>query len=367
MRVLILSANTGGGHNSAAKAVGEALLRYGAEYEMADTLSFVSQTVSDVVSKSHNNLYKYFPTLFGVGYRFAESHSPKFMYDSMTLGAKKLSGFIKEGSYDAVVCTHVFAAMMVTEGRRKYDLTVPLYFAATDYTCYPGVSTVDAEAVFMPAAALKQEFLDGDVEESRLVVGNGIPISPVFQNPPEKAEARRNLGLPESGRMVLLCGGSIGCGNMQRIAPEFASYLPEDAYLVVICGYNERLYQQLTEAAPERTVVVGFTDRMVEYMAAADVCVSKPGGLSITEMLTLHLPMVLVLTVPGCETRNLDFLEREQLAVRAETWEDAVEKTVDLLEHPDKLVELVERMSQTDFSSGAETIASVVVKRNEQK
>ncbi len=367
MRVLILSANTGGGHNSAAKAVKEALEHHQAECATADTLSFVSELVSDIVCKGHNNLYKYFPELFGVGYRFAENHSPKLLYDSMTLGAKKLSVFIKEGQFDAIVCTHVFASMMVTEAHKKYDLAVPQYFVSTDYTCYPGVSTIDAEGIFMPAEGLRQEYLDGGADESRLIVANGIPILPVFRHPPEKGEARNRLGLPETGRIVLLCCGSMGAGNIHRVVPDFAAQLPEDALLVVVCGHNERTYQQLTENPPERTVVVGFTDRMVDYMAAADVCVSKPGGLSITEMLSLKVPMVLVLAVPGCETRNLDFLERQELAVRAETWEDAAVVAADLLRHPEKLTALRERMGETDFSSGAETIATVVVKRNEQK
>ena len=367
MHVLILSANTGGGHNSAAKAIGEALNKYGAEFDMADALGFVSGAASEVLSKGHNNLYRYLPGLFGVGYRFAENHSPRMMYEGLALGAKKLAAFIKEGRFDAVVCTHVFGAMMVTEGCRKYDLTLPQYFVPTDYTCYPGTGIIDVQAIFMPAEGLRQAYLDGGVREELLVVANGIPISPAFCNPPDKAEARRNLGLPESGPIVLLCCGSMGCGHIHRVAADFVEKLPKEATLVVVCGHNARSYRLLQEQALERTVVVGFTHRMVEYMAAADVCVTKPGGLSTTELLSMKLPMVLLLAVPGCESRNLDFFESQNLAVRADGWDGAVDKTVWLLNNPDELEVLRARIRETDFSQGAETIARVVVKRNEQK
>ena len=76
MRVLILSANTGGGHNSTARALADQLERLGADYEIADTLAFISETVSDFISWGHSYVYRKLPRLFGIGYRFEEKHPP---------------------------------------------------------------------------------------------------------------------------------------------------------------------------------------------------------------------------------------------------------------------------------------------------
>lgn len=367
MHILILSANTGGGHNSAAKAIGEAFHRRGHDYDISDSLAFVSEAVSEVIRRGHDNLYRYLPGLFGVGYRFAENHSPRMMYEAVALGAKRLNSFIVNGQYDAVVCTHVFAAMMVTEAYKKHELTVPQYFVSTDYTCHPGVSAVDADAIFMPSEGLRQEFLDGGADEDKLVVIGGIPISHVFSSPPARAEARQRLGLDENSRIVLLCSGSMGAGNIHRVAADFVQGLPQDATLVVVCGHNERSFQQLQEQNLDRVVVVGFTDRMVDYMAAADVCISKPGGLSTTELLSVKVPMVLMLSVPGCESRNMDFLVNQKLAVGADNWDEAIAATARLLRQPEELNALRDRMLETDFSAGADRLAAVVIKRNEQK
>ena len=76
MRVLILSANTGAGHNSTAGAIAEALEKKGAEYEIVDALAFISEKVSDFISKGHSYVYQKLPRLFGLGYRFVQRGLP---------------------------------------------------------------------------------------------------------------------------------------------------------------------------------------------------------------------------------------------------------------------------------------------------
>ena len=114
MRVLILSANTGGGHNSTAQALAHALARHGAEYEIADTLAFISVRLSDLVSRGHTYVYRRLPRLFGIGYRFEERHTPHFIYEQCARGAESLYRKLTAGGFDAVLCVHVFSAMMLT-------------------------------------------------------------------------------------------------------------------------------------------------------------------------------------------------------------------------------------------------------------
>ncbi len=359
MRVLILSANTGGGHNAAAYALQEELQRHGVEADIKDCLGFISEKTSDFISWGHSYLYKRLPRVFGHVYRREEQRSSAFIADSLALGAAKYHAFVAERAYAAVICVHVFSSTLVTEEQRRYGKSLPHFFVATDYTCSPGAGDAEADVWFIPDEALREEFVGCGVPRER-IVATGIPVRRVFSQPTARAEARRALGLPTEGRVALLCCGSIGCGRMNRIVPEFERRLPADVTPVILCGNNAKLYEQLTEDKSARRVVVGYTDRVAQYMAAADICLSKPGGLSTTELLAIGLPSVLVLVVPGCESRNLEFVTGLGLAEGAADWEEAFDRALALLERPECLAAMRRRVEEYDAGHGAEAIAAQI-------
>ena len=360
MRVLILSANTGGGHNSAADAIQEELNLRGIESDIKDCLGFISEKASDFISWGHSYMYKHLPRVFGQAYRFEEQRSSQLIYESIALGASKYHAFISERDYSAVLCVHVFASTLVTEEQRRYGKKLPHYFIATDYTCSPGGGEALADMWFIPDDDLSDEFIQCGVPAER-VLTTGIPVKRVFSQFIDKTEARKELGLPLDGRVVLMCCGSIGCGRMNKIVPDFAQMLPTDTTLAVICGNNDKLYDQLTEKEIPRTAVIGYTDKIAQYMAAADLCLSKPGGLSTTELMASCLPSVLVLVVPGCESRNFDFVLRKGLAYGVTNWQDAITRAIACLQQPQQLLSMRERLVSYAAGHGAQNIVNRII------
>ena len=119
MKVLILSCNTGEGHNSCAAALEEECRNQNIPCATEDALRFISPEVSRFISNWHVRIYRHAPGLFRVGYRAAEDHPAQFhegsaLYRYLTQGAEKLCGFIAGSGYDTVICTHTFAALMVS-------------------------------------------------------------------------------------------------------------------------------------------------------------------------------------------------------------------------------------------------------------
>lgn len=360
MRVLLLSANTGGGHNSAAAAVKAQFEKQNVQCVVCDALSFVSEIHSEIISTGHTYIYRHFPQLFGIGYRYEEKHPPRFLYEQTALGAKRFAAYLKENSFDAIVSTHLFGSMLTTEARKKYGVLLPHYLVITDYALYPGSDMVDVETYFLGAEELSTAYREVGITSERLLA-SGIPIRDSFSADYSKETVRHSLRLPTDGRIVLLFSGSIGCGKLNRVAPELEKALPADAHLVILCGHNKHVYEQLQEKCGPRTIVVGYTNRIAEYMAAADLCISKPGGLSITEMLVMRLPMILMLSVPGCESRNLSFFEEQRIAVGTDDWDVAVRETSRLIRDPDELAAMRERMQQLGYPGGASVIVSKVM------
>lgn len=169
----------------------------------------------------------------------------------------------------------------------------------------------------------------------------------------EKTVARRLLHLPQQGEMILVMSGSIGCGPMTRLALKLLNRLPKDAYVVVICGKNKGDLKELQRYAKWRSRLypVGFTDRMDLYYSAADVAVGKPGGLSCTELAQKGVPAVLMLTVPGCESRNLEFFTRYGMALGTDSVRDTVLAVRRLLNDPPMRARMTE--AQRSIPRGA--------------
>ncbi len=353
MRFLILSANTGGGHNAAAFAIQEELNRCGIQSDIEDCLGFISEKTSNFISWGHSYLYKHLPNVFGCAYRHEEQRSSKFIYDSIARGADKYHAFISERHYDAVLCVHVFSSALVTEEQRRFGKTLPHFFIATDYTCCPGAGEIEADVWFIPDDALVEEFVQNGVARER-IFASGIPIRREFTQPHDKHTSRQLLGLPLEGRIVLMSCGSIGCGKMNLTVPEFVDKLPSDCSLVVICGNNKKLLDRLTEDNTPRVVPVGFTSDIAHYMAAADVYLGKPGGLSTTESLAIGIPSVLMLAVPGCESRNLGFVTSKGLALGATDWKVAMDLALNLLNDQDKLEQMHSNLLAYGGGYGAE-------------
>lgn len=354
MKFLILSCNTGGGHNSAAAAIKEYFDSKEIYSEIQDALAFDSRLKSDIISKGHIMLYKRAPGLFGAGYRFAEKHPSKpgnesLTYTIMKRGVEKLYQYLNENQFDAVLSTHVFACMLMTEVKKCYDMSIRSYFIATDYASYPGIEEVKADAFFIAHKYLIPDYMNYGVDEN-LLIPTGIPIKHAFYKSLSKEKAKDFLGLPKDKRVILLMCGSMGCGPVYRLGKMLLEKLPEDAKLVVVCGSNEKLVNKFEKLSSDQNLrVIGFTNKMNIYMDACDVVMTKPGGLSSTESATKLLPMVLMNVVAGCETRNLEFFLNNEFAVSAETLEGLANEAIELLADEEKM-ERIKTLLRESFS-----------------
>ena len=122
MNIAILSCNTGGGHNSAAAAIARELDAQGHTYKIYNTLDFLPPSSARLISRGHDFAYRHAPKLYGAGYRYEEKHPPVLLYEQCGKGCLPLWEALTEQGAQAVICVHVFPAMMMTElsGRGLY-------------------------------------------------------------------------------------------------------------------------------------------------------------------------------------------------------------------------------------------------------
>jgi len=366
MKYLVLSCNTGEGHNSAARAVADSFSEKGIECVIEDALAFWSPEKSKVISKGHIFLYRCLPKLFGFSYRFEENHPAKkgedsIIYELVSRGCKSLNDYICDNEFDGIICTHVFSAMMITEIKKRYNLNIKTFFVSTDYTCTPGVSETGLDMYFLPHEVLKKEFMDNGIPEEKIRI-SGIPVRKSFYTSSEPLKAKKTLSLPIDKKVVLLACGSMGCGPIKELTEIIIKKLRKDYILVVICGNNRKLYHTLAKNCDVPNIrLVGYTKRMSLYMDAASIILTKPGGLSSTEAAVKSLPMIFINAVPGCETRNFEFFESLNLVEKRNNSEGLSELLDEYTKDPAKCRIISEKLKKEFRGCAADIIRDYIL------
>lgn len=360
MRLLILSCSTGGGHDSCAKALKEACQQQGHTCDSAEALSFISPKFSKFVSWGHTTIYRKIPSLMKNGYAFTENHPDAISDGSaiaklMSSGIEKLYAFIREGQYDAVISTHPFASTMLTILQKEYQLPILIGAISTDYTCLPSFQNAECDVFFIAADTLKDQFVSKNIPEAKLVA-SGIPVDQKFYQRTESRSAKAQFGIPEDTRHLVMMGGSMGCGPMEKILSLLS--MPGTFHITVVCGTNETLYEKLTKEYADMPYVhiLGFTRNISLLLDSADLFLTKPGGLSSTEGAVKAVPMVYINTVAACESYNIDFFVNAGGALAANNAEDVVQHCFALFEQPHRLTQMRQALEALQLPNSAHCI-----------
>lgn len=323
MRVLILSSSTGAGHDTCANAIKEAFDNHGDNCKVCDVFSFFSDSVATIVSHSHTIMYRYFPLFFNIGYGYMQNHNVAYSKANKTLinrilslAGKKLYKHITDEGYEVVICTHPFATITLSAALKGKDHNVKTAFVATDYTYAPTVSSEEIDVYFIADEDIVPEFEVCGISKDK-VIASGIPVRKMFYNTTDKSEAKESLGVNKDCTHLLVMCGSMGCGPIKKTVADILKKLPQNTEITVVCGTNKKLENKLKNSLGnnESLHILGFVKNMSMVLDSADLYLTKPGGLSVTEAKLKKLPMVFIRAVAGCEEPNRKHFMKKGVAV----------------------------------------------------
>ncbi len=307
---MIFSITTGQGHNQTAKVMAEELGKNGIACKYMDVYEYIHPKLSDSISKLYLMSTKNVPKMYGVGYRIMEMREAgnNHVLPKLTniVLAKKLLKLIREEKPDFIICTHVFAALLVTYLRERFDEKIHTVGVITDYTIHPFWEDTRLDYYVTASELLEHQGLKKGIAPGK-IKAFGIPIDPKFAVKRTKSEACAILGIPEK-KTVLVMSGSMGFGKMTDGIHELDK-LPFDFQIVTICGNNKKMKEQIDNMEFKKDIYNhGYVNNVDIFMDAADCIVTKPGGLTSSEALAKGLPMIMNNPVPGQEDRNVEFL-----------------------------------------------------------
>jgi processive 1,2-diacylglycerol beta-glucosyltransferase len=282
---------------------------------------------------------KYWPSLWGFieGIQHqSPSTGPAWLYRK---GAQPLFQFIQSFDPDIVVATEVgtceLAAMLKRQNKARFYL---VGLELMDFN----QAWVQPEVDLYPTAPgdLAEELEAAGVPPAK-ILPCGYPVDPSFVSLPEQGTARRQLGLEGDIPLLLVLFGGTGFGKPRQIVAELRK-VPQPLQTVFIAGRNQRLEREIREAGGDmpRCRVRGWVDNMQEWMAAADLLLSKPGGGTVVEAMTCGLPMLAFDPLPGNERRTCDWIEKWQIGYWVRRPADIAPTVMRLLENRDDLQRL---------------------------
>jgi 1,2-diacylglycerol 3-beta-galactosyltransferase len=333
-RILILMTEAGGGgHYASAEALRDTFHeRFGSELqvEMVDLWSKYAPPPLRRVEQSYRFLVDDLPWLYRLLYEVGER--PQVTEPLLTAAAEvlrpRVTRAIREHAPDLMVSVHPLVQQVVLKVLARMRRATPFVTVVTDLVTVPPVwFSREVALCFVPSDEAYRFARWAGLRDEQLRQ-RGLPIRPAFARQPRlKGELRQELGMEPEAPAALLVGGGEGMGPVGDIARAVATRLarqqsagePPVGQLVVVCGRNQRLHEEmLAHTWPVPTVVKGFVENIWDLMAACDCIITKAGPGTIAEACALGLPIVLSGYIPGQESGNVPYVLKNGVGVYAE-------------------------------------------------
>lgn len=372
MKILIFYASYGGGHLNAAKSIEECINKNysNVDTELIDCMKYVNKTVEKITTGAYREMAKKAPWVWGTIYATSQKGPLAHLSNrSNKIMAIKLLKLLREKKPDLIVSTHPFSSQMCSYLKRKGKIFAKIATIMTDFAPHDQwlVGHDFTDYFFVAHDKMKQYLISQEIPENKIYV-SGIPISNRFLKLYNKKEILREYSLsPEKKTILFFGGGEFGLGKSKTLQV-FESFVSskENIQIIAISGRNEKMklgFEEIVEKYDAKSFVkiLGYTNQVPELMSISDLVVTKPGGLTTSESLASHLPMVIINPIPGQEEENAEFLENKGIAIWLKKSDDANIIIKDLLSNNEKMEQMKTNTAILSKPNSTKTICNILI------
>jgi processive 1,2-diacylglycerol beta-glucosyltransferase len=319
-RVLIFTASYGSGHVAAAAALAIAFREAGADATVVDHFrELVHPAFARVSHALYAWILRHAPALWGLGYGLGDrlaSESP-LTFGMTHLGRERLARLLRRVSPDVVVTVHATPSAVMSSLRERGEPVPAHTTVVTDFVAHSQWMARHVDRYCVAAEEVRNEFVARGISPERVVV-TGVPVREEFSRAVDATRARRALGLAAGLPTIVAMAGSQG--SLGRLGDITRALLRMERPMqaVVVAGRDERLRAGLARLAAGSPVrVVGYVDDVRTLLAAADLLVTKAGGMTLAEATAAEVPLLLYGSLAGQERGNERFASRAGIALVA--------------------------------------------------
>jgi processive 1,2-diacylglycerol beta-glucosyltransferase len=366
VRVLILTASYGSGHNAAARSLAAVFAAAGAEVSVIDHFRDLVHPAFDRVSRAaYAWILRRAPASWGLAYGIGDrlSSDSRWAFGVPCLGTSRLGDLLEATVPDAVVSVHATPAIALSTLAREGRRIPPHTTVVTDFVAHSQWIAPCVDRYCVAAHEVKHEFVSRGIAPDRVVV-TGVPVPAGFETPVDQLAARRGLELSPDLPVVLAMAGAQGSFGRLRDVAEALLDLRAPAQALVVSGHDAELADRIGRLTAGRAIrVFGFVDDVRPLMAAADLLVTKAGGMTLAEAMAAELPILTYGSLPGQERRNERFASRAGIALVARRRRELGRVLERALSEPKLLDRLRGQIRLVRRPDAARHIASLVLER----
>ena len=384
MKILIFYASYGGGHLNAAKSINDYIISNYPNYdvELIDCMKYVNKTIEKLTTAAYREMAKKAPWAWGKIYSDSQKGPLAHLSSrSNKIMAIKLLRLLREKQPDVIISTHPFGSQMCSYLKRKNKITAKIATIMTDFSPHDQwlVGHKFTDYFFVANDKMKNYLISKGIAENKVFV-TGIPISNRFLKTYNKKEILDTYNLSEDKFTVLFFGGGeFGLGKT-KTAEIFESLvqesLKEKIQIIAIAGKNPKMKASFEEIVSKYYInttttnttditnnvkILEFTNQVPELMSISNLVVTKPGGLTTSESLASHLPMLIINPIPGQEEENAEFLEDKGIAIWLRKNDDSKIIIENLLADNKKLNLMKENTKLLARPHSTETICKMIL------
>lgn len=338
LKLLFLYASAGTGHKQAALALKKVCEQRAVEKaEVIDILDYSPKYFKKLYSEGYLEVVKTAPDIWGYlydrSYKFNKATVVERMHHIIgNIHTGALLEYVKKFSPDAVIFSHFLGFKVLSSLRKKKFARVPFYCVVTDYAVHPIWISKNVDRYYVASEGEKRTLKSHKFTEEQIRV-TGIPVDPSFAQNVNIEMACRNIGFVIDIPKILIIAGHHNQKDYENLLSSF-KYVDKKLQIIVLAGKHKVLkdrFEIIGKDLSHNVRVYGMVDNMYELMSLADIVVSKPGGLTTSEVLASKTLMAIVDPIPGQEQRNTDYLLENGVGIRIHDMANAGIKIGELL------------------------------------